>query len=135
MRISFYHFFFPLPLLSAGSPIGMFDFTQRNLSSCSSNTYEASIDNLAVAVLRTDTAKELPEQMTICSTIFLDIDDCDRNYPTWALQDLAGRANLSVTVARRALGGGEVSSPDNNTEISHRWSFSNNDLSYGSSLW
>ena len=42
--------------------------------------------------------KELPDQITICSTIFLAVEDCDGQHPTWAFQNKEGKTNLSVTV-------------------------------------
>ena len=46
------------------------------------------IAEFAHAVLMEDTPEILPGKVTICSTIYLDLEDCDlghyRVYPTWA---------------------------------------------------
>ena len=113
-------------LSCTASRIGMFDFNNRNASRCvrkgsyhdpvSWNWKAArndSVTDLAAAILKED--KEIiPERVTICNTIYADIDDCDtiynyldnhetiytniRMYPTWAFVDQSGKVNLSLNV-------------------------------------
>ena len=109
-------------ILSCSSyPIGLFDFNKRNASRCvlrrSNNDplvydFNSTISELTAAVFKGESKDKLPEKVTICSTIYDDIDDCDgsgdgpttghyhfayRTYPTWAFAH-NGSANLSLQV-------------------------------------
>ena len=107
--------FFSLLLSCTARKIGMFDFNNRNSSRCVRNVEtNLTVTDLAAGILKEDIKERIPEKVTICSTIYADIDDCDffkfksdpnrvysylRKYPTWGFVDESGKANLSVTVS------------------------------------
>ena len=109
-----FYFFLVLLVLSycSADRIGMFDFNDRNSSRCQRRllSYSKPFDNttvneLAHAVFKEDIKEKLPEKVTICSTIYTDLDDCEgggwggaRMYPTWAFVNESGRVNLSLLV-------------------------------------
>ena len=101
----------------------MFDFYKRNSSGCSRNPEDwddsewselknFTVKDYAAAVLKDDPEEELPEKVTICSSIYIDLEDCDTNsaggdnwrvYPVWAFADENGKVNLTLRVASKSL--------------------------------
>ena len=62
--------------------------------------------DLAGAILNLENNRSTPEQMTVCSTLYLDMDDCDgvmegepktsfRTYPTWSILNKEGKTEMS----------------------------------------
>ena len=101
-------------LFCSAKSIGMFDFNNRNASKCVKNVWpiasNSSVTDLAAAIFKGEKEEILPDKVTICSTIYADLDDCDsggygsypyspaRIYPTWGFVDENGRVNLSLKV-------------------------------------
>ena len=106
--------FLSILLFCTARRIGMFDFNNRNATKCVKNIWpiasNSSVTDLAAAIFKGDKIGILPDKVTICSTIYADLDDCDsgtyqthpynspRIYPTWAFVDESGKVNLSLKV-------------------------------------
>ena len=95
--------FLSILLSCSANPIGMFDFTNRNVSRCTPNVNylhrrNSTASEFAAAILKEAPNRLLPEKITICETIYVDLEDCDRYYPTWAFANESGKINLSMNV-------------------------------------
>ena len=95
--------FLSILLSCSANPIGMFDFTNRNVSRCTPNVNylhrrNSTASEFAAAILKEAPNRLLPEKITICETIYVDLEDCDRYYPTWAFANESGKINLSINV-------------------------------------
>ena len=107
---------FPCLLSCSANPIGMFDFNNRNSSQLGSQFGNSTIMDVAAAIFKGDIKETFPEKVTICNTIYADLDDMEislytddsdwyrfRAYPTWAFVNDSGRANLSILVESNSL--------------------------------
>ena len=94
--------------------IGLFDFYQRDsvrlmkdfISSWSNSSL--TIDDIAAAVFKGEVNKKIPPKMTICSSIFADLDAGQlmsygsmRAYPTWAFVGQDRKMNLSLSLGHQ----------------------------------
>ena len=107
---------FPCLLSCSANPIGMFDFNNRNSSQLGSQftNSNSTITDVAAAIFKGDIKETFPEKVTICNTIYADLDDLEirldgsdwyleRAYPTWAFVNDNGKANLSLLVESSSL--------------------------------
>ena len=81
----------------------MFDFVNRNVIRCTPNvnnlhSFNSTASDFAAAILKEAPKKVLPDKVTICESIYADLEDCDMVYPTWAFVNEQGKINLSLTV-------------------------------------
>ena len=61
------------------------------------------VQDLAAAVLNDNENAAVPDEITVCSTMYIDMDDCDgmtpnrakRIYPTWSIINEDGKAEMS----------------------------------------
>ena len=79
----------------------------KDFRSSGSNS-NLTIDEVAAAVFKGDIDKKLPPRITICSSIFADLDagqvtsyDSMRGYPTWGFLDQDRRVNLSLGLSHQ----------------------------------
>ena len=67
------------------------------------NNDTIGIEDLPAAVFRGNRTEKIPNQVTICSTIYFDLDDAEvlannwspRYHPVWAFSDPNGKINMS----------------------------------------
>ena len=67
------------------------------------NNDSVGIQDLPAAVFRGNNTGKIPDQVTICSTIYFDLDDAQvlannwspRRHPVWAFSDQDGKVNMS----------------------------------------
>ena len=95
--------------------IAMFDFTKNHtfvdVADMTSQYVDTNItvSDLAAAVFEGDLAEELPDQVTICVTVFADMGFVTvpykgwptypwRHLPTWAFMNDTGHLNLSLSL-------------------------------------
>ena len=94
-KMTFFLFLTILVSFSA-TKIGMFDFTNRNSTVCAwsdgLNNYTST--ELAAAIFQGDTKEPLPDQVTICISTYVDIEDCDQELP----QPKVTQCNLRVVL-------------------------------------
>ena len=91
----------------------MFDFTNRNSTVCalSDGLNNYTITELAAAIFQGDTKEPLPDQVTICISTYVDIEDCDQEYfpymaqtfPLWSFADENGGVNISLKLSAKWL--------------------------------
>ena len=70
------------------------------------NNNSVGIQDLPAAVFRGNNTGKIPNQVTICSTIYFDLDDAQveesnwspRMHPVWAFSDQDGKVNMSFYV-------------------------------------
>ena len=64
------------------------------------------VQDLSAAVLNDNENKAVPDEITVCSTMYIDMDDCDgmtpnrakRIYPTWSIINEEGKAEMSFFI-------------------------------------
>ena len=86
--------------------IGFFDFSKANSTLKNINSQEdlkeKKISQLAAAVFEGEPDAPLPDEVTICVTIYIDLDDAgdkfSRVFPTWAFVGDEGQLNLTLRV-------------------------------------
>ena len=92
------------------NPVRMFDFRESGQKNnctpykCDNlDLMERNISEITAMMLMTEPDEKLPEQVTICSTIYADFREFGDRYsitllPHWAFVDGNGKPNLSVEV-------------------------------------
>ena len=58
----------------------------------------STASEFAAAILKEAPKRLLPEKITICETIYADLEDCDGYFPIWAFVNESGKINLSMNV-------------------------------------
>ena len=84
----------------AGEKMGFFDFSQG----ISATEPQDTVEGLSYALFKGNLDEELPDQVTICLSLYLDLDDRDgvpdgkfRDYAGWAIVDDQGKINASFS--------------------------------------
>ena len=76
------------------------------------NNKTVRIEDLPAAVFRGNRTEKIPNQVTICSTIYFDLDDAQvlannwspRRHPVWAFSDPDGKVNMSFDLQQYNTG-------------------------------
>ena len=84
----------------AGEKMGFFDFSQG----ISATGPQDTVEGLSYVLFKGNLAEKLPDQVTICLSLYLDLTDRDgfpdgnyRDYAGWAIKDDQGKLNASFS--------------------------------------
>ena len=87
-----------------GKKISMFDFTKEHTFVDIANRTsdpKTTVSDLAAVIFEGDLDEDLPDEVTICVTVFADLGfvvGSSRTFPTWAFMNETGSLNLSLSL-------------------------------------